>query len=340
MTLTQPAARRDELASWLISVMPNVDLNSLHYLLGDASSRQYLRVQAATSSYIIMDAPPDQDLVNFIQVAAILSKHNVIVPQIIHANLPQGLVIMTDLGAETYLAALTQSNQQQIQQLYMTALTTLIEIQRIDISESTLHYRLPPMNADYIDNRLEVFKHWYLQKHLGLEDTHVIDKMIASLQEIFHIAFTELTQVFVHLDYHSRNIMLCANGHPGILDFQDARCGAATYDLVSLLQDAYIVLPRTQVESLVDTYKQMAIAANIIQPLSTEALLCNFDLVGLHRHIKNLGVFARLHHRDHKSHYLREIPTLLRYINETCSRYPEVAGVYEFLNEHIIAEGD
>ncbi len=146
----------------------------------------------------------------------------------------------------------------------------------------------------------------------------------------------ELPPVFVHVDYHCRNLMHVSANNPGVLDFQDAMIGPATYDLVSLFQDAYVSWPRAYVESWVSTYKDMAVSTGIIPPISNEALLRNFDLVGLQRHIKNLGVFARLHYRDHKSNYLNDIPTLLQYVNTTCSHYTELNWLQEFITEEVV----
>lgn len=156
------------------------------------------------------------------------------------------------------------------------------------------------------------------------------------MQELFAGVFTELPPVFVHLDYHCRNLMHVPANNPGVLDFQDAMLGPATYDLVSLLQDAYITWPRDYVESWVSTYASMAISAGIIPPTDNTTLLRNFDLVGLQRHIKNLGVFARLHHRDNKSNYLNDMPTLIDYISTTCARYNELNWLQEFITEEVL----
>ncbi len=326
--------REQEIHAWISSLYPTMDLANLHYLQSDASSRKYMRLQAPSNTYVIMDTKPDQELNNFLQITQILHAHNINTPEIIQANIPQGLVLMTDLGVETYQQALQHATPQKIDSLYLDAITTLVKIQRIDIA-ATKGYTFNTMDAEYIHQRLEVFKNWYLQKHLGISVDATIDAQIAKMQKIFEEVFAELPAVLVHVDYHCRNLMHTVHSNPGVLDYQDAMCGPPTYDLVSLLQDAYITWPRAQVEAWVQTYMDIAVAAGILQPLPINILLRHFDLVGLQRHIKNLGVFARLHHRDNKSNYLQDIPTLLKYIQETCSRYKEVHWLLEFIMEEV-----
>lgn len=326
--------RQNEIKAWLDTCLPGVDLNELRYIQSDASSRKYLRLTTPEQNYIIMDSPPDPKIADFIQLADILRTHRLSAPQIIAHDLAAGLVLMNDLGTNTYLDELKGGSQERIDSLYLDAVTALIKMQQINPQE--ISYNLPLMNQSYIADRLNVFKEWYLGKHLQVELTPEITNMIAQLEKLFVQEFSSQAQVFTHVDYHSRNTIPLATNNPGILDFQDAMLGPCTYDLVSLFQDAYLVLPRNQVESWVNIYQDIAIQAGILPPQSEGALLRNFDLVGLHRHIKNLGIFARLHHRDQKSHYLNDIPTLVRYIVETCARYPELNILLEFVKSHIL----
>lgn len=327
--------RLQEIKDWLTSLFPTIDLRKLNYMQSDASSRKYLRLETPDNSFVIMDTKPDKELDNFITLARILAVHKINAPEIIHCNSAQGLVLLSDFGSKTYLETIRNVAPEQTDKLYLDAIATLIKIQSIP-KDNSIGYALNSMDTAYISNRLEVFKEWYLQKHMGITiDTH-INTIISKMQELFNNVFMELPPVFVHVDYHCRNLMHVSANNPGVLDFQDAMIGPATYDLVSLFQDAYIIWPRPYVESWVSTYRDMAVSAGIIPSISNEALLRNFDLVGLQRHIKNLGVFARLHHRDHKSNYLNDIPTLRQYINTTCARYTELNWLQGFIMEEVL----
>jgi aminoglycoside/choline kinase family phosphotransferase len=327
--------RLQEIKDWLTGLFPSIDLSKLNYMQSDASSRKYLRLETPDNSFVIMDTKPDKELDNFVALARILAVHKINAPEIIHCNAAQGLVLLSDFGSKTYLENLRGTVSEQADKLYLDALATLIKLQSIP-TDPSIGYALNTMDTEYINNRLDVFKTWYLQKHMGLTIDSRINTIISKMQELFNSVFMELPPVFVHVDYHCRNLMHVTANNPGVLDFQDAMIGPATYDLVSLFQDAYITWPRPYVESWVSTYASMAIGAGIIPPISDSALLRNFDLVGLQRHIKNLGVFARLHHRDHKSNYLNDMPTLLQYINTTCTRYTELNWLQEFIAEEVL----
>jgi len=321
--------RLNEIKNWLSSLEPKINLDSLQYLQSDASSRNYLRCDSDLTSLIVMDTKPGEEMTRFSQVAKLLAAHKLTVPKIIASDLERGLLLLSDLGSRTYLQVLKQADPATVDRLYLEAITSIVKMQSIPSANE--HYTLPIMDATYISNRLEIFKTWYLQRHLNLEIDHKTNSMLAKLQILFATAFEEYPLLFTHVDYHSRNLMLVASGNPGILDFQDAMLGPATYDLVSLFQDAYITYPRPMVESWLETYKDIAITAGVLQPLPTSALLRNFALVGLQRHIKNLGIFARLHYRDQKSNYLNDMPMLINYITDTCSRYEDLSWLLDFM---------
>lgn len=325
--------RQQEINVWLSNLFPNEQINT-KYLQSDASARQYLRLQLPHISYVIMDTKPDQELINFIQIAKILHAHKITVPEIIHGNMQAGLILMSDFGSETYQTALEQSPANKIDSLYLDALNTLVKIQQIDVA-GLLDYTFPVMQEEYIKVRLEVFSTWYLQTHLSMNIDNNVLQCLEKMQQLFCKVYTELPQALVHVDYHCRNLMVIPNNNPGVLDFQDAMYGPITYDLASLFQDAYITWPRAKVETWLATYYDIAVATKIMPAISFEAFLRNFDLVGLHRHLKNLGVFARLHHRDNKSNYLPHIPVLLQYIHETCNRYNELSWLQEFIMEEV-----
>lgn len=329
--------RLDEIKQWLLGLLPNIELSSLNYIQADASDRKYLRLSTPDNSFIVMDTKPGLEMTNFINIAKLLSQHELTVPQIIASDHERGLILMSDFGAQTYLSILKNGDLTQVNSLYQDAIVALIKIQTRATNQNI--YPLPLMNAEYINDRTNVFKVWYLQRHLNLPDDQLTSKLIINLQNMFTTVFQQQPQVFVHLDYHSRNLMYLPNAsNPGILDFQDAMYGPLTYDLVSLFQDAYITWPRSQVEHWVKVYQELALDAGLIENSDMALLLKQFDMTGLQRHIKNLGIFARLHYRDQKSNYLHDIPSLLNYITSTCARYPELAGLLEFLKGHILVE--
>jgi aminoglycoside/choline kinase family phosphotransferase len=327
-------SRQQDINVWVSSLLPTIDLNSIKYMQSDASQRKYLRVRNNDNSFVIMDTVPGQELINFIKIAKILTDHDISAPEILDYNLDLGLALLTDLGSTTYLEQLRQAQPEQINTLYLDAIDSLLKIQSIQ-TDASCGYDFKLMDQEYIVSRLEVFSTWYLEKHLSLELSASLRQIIMRMQEIFQKAFLQLSPVLVHVDYHCRNLMYRVDKTPGVLDFQDAMRGPVTYDLASLFQDAYISWPRAQVEKWVNAYRLFAIDAGIIPNISADALLRNFDLVGLQRHIKNLGVFARLHHRDGKSNYLHDMPMLLKYINETCARYAELEFIGNFISEHI-----
>lgn len=327
-------SRFTEISNWLAELFPTSKIESPTYIESDASARKYLRCIINNESYIIMDTAPGDEIANFVNIAKLLDSNQINAPKIIHSNLANGLLLMNDFGTQTYLNVLKNSNFEKVQQLYLDAIYALVKIQKININSN-----LPIMDKAYIINRLDVFKTWYLQKHLAIDVDADVELLIADLCKIFVQAFNELPSTLVHVDYHSRNLMYLEDAtNPGILDFQDAMFGPPTYDLVSLFQDAYITWPRAQVEEWVRTYYDLATASGIIPLQDFNKVLRNFDMVGLQRHIKNLGVFARLHHRDNKSNYLHDIPTLLRYITEACNRYSELKDLGIYLKTRVLEQ--
>jgi aminoglycoside/choline kinase family phosphotransferase len=283
---------------------------------GDASARCYYRCYTPKQSFIIMQQSTiDQ---NFLQIAQLLKQHGLPVPEIYHIDTEQGFLLLSDLGDELYLRHLPN----QAGTLYQQAITALLLIQQIPVSSSP---SLAPMDAQYLESQSQIFSTWFLQEHLGLNPQHECVAILESLQTLWLQVYNEQPQVLVHLDYHSRNLLwLPEQVLPGILDFQDARSGPITYDLASLLQDAYISWPPTQVHSWLAYYYQQGKATGLLPQLTHSDLIRWFNIVGLQRHLKNLGVFARLYYRDHKPQYLPHINTLFHYIQHSCQYYQEL----------------
>ncbi len=304
----------------------------LQPIINDASQRKYYRCYIEKRAYIVMDSHNDQSFPKFIDIAKQFLAWGLLVPEIYKVDYDQGLILMSDLGNDLYLHKL---NDKTADQLYSAALQALRVMQK---NKAPSAWALSAMDLSYIKNRLEVFQQWFLKQHLKLPVSIETQQLLANLERVFLKAFTEQPQVLVHLDYHSRNLLVLPGSKPGILDFQDAMIGPITYDLVSLLQDAYISWPREQVEAWLLEYQELAFNAGLISTREHQQFTRFFDLVGLHRHLKNLGVFTRLHHRDGKSKYLHDIPMLLNYILDTCRRYHELQELLEFFEEYVIPQ--
>ncbi len=287
---------------------------------GDASFRRYFRAQLPDGRhYIVMDAPPQQeDCHPFVQVAQLLRAGGVNVPHIVHANLPQGWLVLSDFGDTTLLAALqNQSAHESANGLYLAAIQTLVGIQRVVPGDA-----VPPYDRERLLRELQLFEDWYLVRHLGVTvsaaERAALDVLFARLLD--NIAAQPV--VLVHRDYHSRNLMVTERGL-GVLDFQDAVAGAITYDLVSLLRDAYVAWDEAQVIDWAVRYWEQARRAGL--PVQTDfgAFYRDFEWMGLQRHLKVLGIFARLNVRDGKPAYLNDIPRVLAYVRAAAVRYRE-----------------
>jgi aminoglycoside/choline kinase family phosphotransferase len=286
----------------------------------DASFRRYFRVwNAAGATRIVMDAPPDkEDIAPYVRVAGLLAGCDVHVPQIDAADAARGLLLLEDLGSTHMLAALQAGADAGA--LYAAALDALGRIQLRGLAAAR---ELPPYDRAALERELAQCPEWFCQRHLGLGPDAADAQLLAATFDFLVREALAQPVVFVHRDYHSRNLMQLEHGGPGILDFQDALAGPIGYDLVSLLKDCYIAWPRARVESWVEAYRQRvgALAAGA----GPGDFLRWFDLIGLQRHIKVLGVFARLWYRDGKNGYLGDLPRVLDYVRDTAGRYPELA---------------
>ena len=306
----------------------------------DASFRRYFRVTPrggdAASTLIAMDAPPDKEnLAPYLQVAELLVAAGVNAPKVLSRELQQGFLLISDLGSRTYLAELNESQALQdamrIDALYSDALDALLQMQRIAIGSA-----LAPYSSALLQREMQLFVDWYLGKHLGRT-------LSTAAQSALQSAFAQLTasalaqpQVFVHRDYHSRNLMALRadrTRNPGVLDFQDAVVGPVTYDLVSLLRDCYVAWPLARVHGWAFTYWERARAAGIEVGADRQQFLRWFDLMGVQRHLKAVGIFARLWHRDGKPGYLGDVPRTLGYIRQVLPQYPELAPLARIVDD-------
>ena len=318
--------RSAQLQQWLESTLGHTAFR-LTSASNDASFRRYFRIHFddGQSSLVVMDAPPAQeDCRPYVRVAALFAAAGVHVPQVHAQDLTAGFLLLSDLGDTTYLKSLDESSADR---LYGDALEALLHIQL-----ASRPGELPEYARELLLRELMLFPDWYCARQLGRELT-------ASQRQALETAFSVLLQnnlgqpkVYVHRDYHSRNLML-AQPNPGILDFQDAVYGPITYDLVSLLRDAYIAWPEERVLDWSARYWERARRANLPVAADFAEFYRDFEWMGAQRQLKVLGIFARLYWRDGKDGYLRDQPLVMRYLRRTCERYRELVPLARLLDE-------
>jgi len=319
--------REHLLLEWLNAVLPSPAVR-IAPASSDASFRRYFRVWYDDQTRIVMDAPPDkEDCRPFVAIAQAMRGLGLNVPEVLAGDLDQGLLLLTDLGSRQYLAEL---DERSVPGLYDDALDALARLQLGGDPGSPL---LPPYDSALLHREMELFRDWFLGRLLGLDlredEQQVLDHSFALLAD----NALEQPRVWVHRDYHSRNLMLTDPDNPGVLDFQDAVVGAVTYDLVSLLRDCYIAWPRERVEAWALDHRARLRALGLSGLDDAGQFLRWFDLMGVQRHLKAIGIFARLHLRDGKPGYLRDIPRTLSYVLAVADRYPDLAGLRALLRE-------
>lgn len=293
----------------------------------DASFRRYFRIDGKDGqTYILMDAPPPQEDVRpFIQIAELLANCGVTVPRVFASHVEQGFLLLTDLGSVMYSQLL---NHDTAQKLYMDAIDSLLQIQTHSQPDG-----LPEFDRAWQLKELQIFPEWYVAKHLGAELTPARQAQIDHVFEQILANTMAQPQVTMHRDYHSRNLMVMVEGNPGIIDFQGAMRGPITYDLVSLLRDAYIEWDEEQVLDWAIRYWERARHAGLPVPHDVDSFYRDFEIMGLQRHLKILGLFCRLAYRDGKKHYLADLPLVLAYVRKTARRYTNLAPLIRLLDE-------
>ena len=315
--------RQQQLTAWLHSLFPDTAFD-LTPASADASFRRYFRATFSDRSLIVMDAPPEQeDCRPFIHVAQLFGAAGVHVPQVLAQDLAQGFLLLSDLGNMTYLQALTASNARG---LYSAATEALIAIQLASRKDE-----LPPYDEALLLREMRLFPEWYVAKHL---QTTLDEKQSTTLESIFQrIIQNNLAQpqVYVHRDYHSRNLMV-TEPSPGILDFQDAVYGPITYDLASLFKDAYIRWEEAEVLDWLISYWEKARKAGLPVHADFADFYRDYEWMGVQRHLKVLGIFARLSHRDGKDGYLKDLPLVMDYLRKACERYIDLKPLLRLLD--------
>ncbi len=317
------------LDAWLQSRLAGTPFQ-LEPASADASFRRYFRVTTREHSMIAMDAPPDkEDSAPFVRVARLLAQSGVNVPQLIEFDLERGFLLLTDLGSQLYLGAL--QSYPDTEPLYKDALRCLISIQAGAGSSD-----LPTFDRRFLATEMALFRDWLLGRHLEIQLAGPdADRLQASFEYLTESALAQ-PALFVHRDFHSRNLMVCPDNNPGVLDFQDAMRGPVTYDLVSLLKDCYLKLPQSRVSEYLAFYREHAAAAGIPTGPDATTFQTWFDLMGVQRHLKASGIFARLWHRDGKRGYLADIPRTLSYICDCADSYPQLAFLSELIKQRVL----
>lgn len=298
----------------------------------DASFRRYFRVRKAGESFIVMDAPPGQeDCTRFIRIAGILEAMQLNAPRIIEADLSDGFLLLTDLGLTQYLENL-QEDAASASSLYDDAMNALLQMQRRGTAYQS---SLPPYDDELLRFELSLFHDWLCEKHLGIKFSRNDESNWETLCNLLVSNALDQPQVFVHRDYHSRNLMVTGVNNPGILDFQDAVEGPLTYDLASLLKDCYVSWPFEQVEKWAcDFHSRLDVSMQ--QQVDGKQFLRYFQLMGVHRHLKAAGIFARLNHRDNKPDYMANIPRTLSYIVELGLHFDELEFLAKLISEQCL----
>jgi aminoglycoside/choline kinase family phosphotransferase len=327
--------RLQRLRDW-IGTFPDFDAASIEVASADASFRRYFRLRRHDGrSWVAMDAPPDkEDLPTYLRVSELLESCGVHVPQVLASDVQQGFALIEDLGNTHMLTALGRGADPA--RLYGEALD---ELARLQLRGDAPSRALPPYDHPTLLREMQLLPDWYCLRHIGFEPDSAQRQMLAHTFEWLAARALEQPQVFVHRDYHSRNLMVTPERSPGVIDFQDALRGPVGYDPASILKDCYVDWPRARVAEWVGQYRARLLAAGVAGKVIAGASDAQFlgwvDAIGLQRHIKVLGIFARLYWRDGKTGYLGDLPRTLAYVQEAARLFPELAQFADFVDTHL-----
>lgn len=304
-----------QIKSWLDNI--GWEYEKIEVASSDASFRSYYRIIKDNNSYVLMDSSRQKEsLLPFLDMQKRLFGVGVRVPQVIEKNLESGYLILEDFGS-THLLDVINDNKE----YYRQAIDEIVLMEKADVSG------LPLYDKEFLIFEMNLCNEWYLGKHLDIHlDTQKLSILTNIIETIADEVLLQPQGVFVHRDFHSRNIMIDKNGKLGVIDFQDARCGSITYDLVSLLKDCYIETDEVARDELVLYFRDKKGLG-----VDDKTMIKWFDMMGLQRHIKVLGIFARLYHRDGKDGYLKDIPLTLKYVIETAKKYPQTKELLDIL---------
>ncbi len=316
------------LHNWLDSILKTSSYK-LEPASEDASFRFYYRVVINNETYIVMDAPPQhEDCSRFIDITERLHQCGVMAPEIHEKNIEHGFLLLTDFGDELYLPNLQQGTADT---LYKGAIDSLVRIQANGNVSG-----LNPYDEELLRVEMSLFQDWLLVQHLQMNPGDKLKKVLDKLADELIRNALEQPQVFVHRDYHSRNLMLIDDRSPGIIDYQDAVCGPVSYDLVSLLKDCYIKWPSEEINKWVKYYLEQLKEFKPEIKISDDQFQRWFDLMGVQRQLKASGIFARLSHRDSKHGFLNDVPRTLSYITDLKDDYPELRPLSDLIEDHVL----
>ena len=315
---TSADTRQQQLASWVSTQLAmSTKVVSLKSIASDAGFRRYFRF-ATPSKWLAVDAPPlTEDSRQFVETARFLSENGVRTPAILASDEAQGFLLVEDFGDQLLFSTVDNTNADKY---YKQAIDLLITLQRCP-DNSTL---IPRYDQALLHRELEIFSDWFVEKLLDYPLSEHEKNMLYQVFTRLEQSSLAQPQCLVHRDYHSRNLLVQTDKTLGVIDFQGALWGATTYDLVSLVRDCYKRWPVNQVKSWALYYHSCAVQAKRIEDSNTANFLQNFDWIGLQRHIKVLGIFARLHLRDNKPNYLNDLPLVIRYVLEVAEQYSEL----------------
>lgn len=325
--------RLEQLKAWLCSLYPQTDI-LVEFAAADADFRRYFRAHFPDgSTRIVMDAPPEKmDTDPYVKVRAVFAMVNV--PQIIARDRDQGFMLLEDLGKVTLLAALQHDARPLVQRhLLLEAVDTLVTLQ-----QASQPGVLPDYDEALLRRELSLFPEWFCAKELGQPLNYAQRQLWDAGCNSLLAAILPQSKVYVHRDFIVRNLMLTA-GRPGVLDFQDAVYGPISYDLVSLLRDAFIEWDEDFVLDIAIRYWEKARAVGLPVPASVDDFYRDFEWMGVQRHLKVAGIFARLYHRDGKDKYRAEIPRFIKYLKRTTRRYQQLAPLYQLLLQLVGKDG-
>lgn len=319
--------RLEKLELWLngISAEP---IEKISIASADASFRRYFRVHTQGKTQIAMDAPPDREkLLPFIKTATALKQQNIHTPEIYAQNLDDGFLLIEDLGDTSYLQELPQHSDD----LYQKAIGTLIQLQ-CGVQDQP-QFQAPNYNENRLVQEMDLFEDWYLRRHLDYKLSAGQCLIWQDVKELLVKTCESQPQVWVHRDYHSRNLMVVEENCPAVIDFQDLVIGPITYDLASIFKDCYIEWSRDRQLAWLRLYFDRAQQKLPLAEIQFSDLVRWYDLTGLQRHMKVLGIFCRLNYRDGKDQYMEDLPLVRKYVVEVLDLYPELKVFKNFFNK-------
>ena len=325
-----PEKRYQLLKRWAIETLDSsqIEINPIN---SDASFRNYYRVSDHSgTTYVIMDSPPDKENnEQFIFISELLTKMEIPSTVVYAKDLSMGFFILSDLGPVTLLDRNMDTRiKTKREKLYTEAINILLLIQK---NGNNFVDQLPVYDLELLENEMNLFLDWYCIKELGISAAQLNEFNLGKSFKYLSESALKQVQVFAHRDYHSRNIMISKRGELGIIDFQDAVLGPITYDLVSLLRDCYIELSENEIRHWLEVVYQILINDNLLH-ISYEKFEVDFDLMGCQRHLKAIGIFSRLKHRDGKPNYMKDVPRTLGYLKKISKKYDVLEPLHNFVN--------